>query len=287
MQRSRIGIGLAVGALGIFLAQGLRGRDADRSAPYPMPDPLYKIVSLVPTTVVKTATSCTFIDWSSRGRFVKVYRKVRLSSDVPWSGMKIQRIETSFDISQAVGLCDGEGRLGEMFVCGTYETGIATIEKWFFSYREREGRKPAEPDVFKTVVYQGTGIGSIAAIEPDPSGRFVFALGYESGTLWRIQRSLEDPLEVVADPTTLAALTTMKSMHRAVHSVEGVKYRLFETPRREWRPWGDDDDPIVVVLHDPDDDGVIDASEAIDRATYEARGYDRWDTWADPCITYH
>jgi len=278
---------LAIAAALIILALLVRPLllGAGGSVPYPMPDELYKVQDFSPRTVVRGELKRSWIDWNSKMREVRIRRSERPGTSDPWPRPTTQTITTSFDISDVVAFCDAAQNVGTLWVAGTYETGLATIEKWTATAGGPGGAGAGAVTFVKTTIFQGDEMGSIASIAPDPQGRFVLVLGYESRSVYKLTIGLGGPPQVVHDVASIPELALAKSMVRSDHPVEGPNL-LYEEPKRSWHVWTYGEDPTTILLGDEDDNGTIDSIEVLDRAAFEAAGYHLWSTWESPCFTH-
>jgi len=88
-----------------------------------------------------------------------------------------------------------------MYVAGTYDTGISTIEKWVFVYG-----LSSVPAVQKSVLYQGQSIGYVASMTEAPSGQFLFVVTDSPTKVYRVSTTGLTPPAMVYDQATISQL---------------------------------------------------------------------------------
>jgi len=237
-----------------------------------LPDDL-QTAFLLPNKVRSEPLKLDMVTWSSRNRTVEVERHRRSTEESPWT-MTSQTLSTAFEISWVSARVTSE--IGVLYVSGTYETGMSTIEKWQFIY----GLDPI-PSVNRSVLYQGTSVGIIASMALDLSGQKLFFVTYNPAKVYRIStQGLSSP-NLIADATTIEELGTSPiwSMQRRIHAAEGPKYLLVDdrhnpgqdVPSNDW----------VITLNDPDSDGVIESHSVFTVAQWDAASLDHWSNWSD------
>ena len=129
---------------------------------------------------------------------------------------------------------------------------------------------PRDP-ASRRVVYRGTHMGHIRSIVADPEGRFLLALSYPTGALYRfdlMQPGLPELLYTVGDIPHLNSATSLVVRHDVS---DGRQYVICEfdgcvmPAEYSW-----------TILSDPNNDGVLDAPITLTADDLTAAGYNEY-----------
>lgn len=229
------------------------------------------ITLIRPDTVRQESLKVDKMKWSSFHRTVTVERCRRPTPASEW-GSTTQTMSASFDIAWVAVRVTEE--IDALYVAGTYETDLNTIEKWMFTY----GSEPL-PRVRRSVLYQGSDLGNIASLALSPSGQFLFFVTYNPAKVYRIPNTELSTPTLVADEHTIQELGTgpIWTLRRRIHVTEGPKYMLADDrygPTRDLpsNAW-------VITLNDPDDDGAVDSHSVFTVAEWNEAGMDNYVHW--------
>jgi len=242
---------------------------------------------VVPTELVRPAMSGgkvvgndlrrVWIRWYGQKREVIVRRSVRASTGDPWPPTQDQKLTCSFDITALVGRC-GDGKLKAIYVAGTYDSGLSTVEAWVF------GDSGGTGSVQRYPLYQGNSLGFISDITADDQRRHVYAVTYGQPAIYRFAATpggLTANPSPLYDTTSIPALSGAKTLAFLLHATEGAKVVIGDQwPEQTWAP----PDPKTVVLEDSENDGTIDDVVVLTDAEWEARGYDSPAAWVSFCV---
>jgi len=223
----------------------------------------------------KTATKVNKIGWYSSRRTVTVERLTRPDPADSWNRSE-QVISTSFDVACATAVVGTNNEIECLYVAGTYETGLTTVEKWTFVYGLSE-----LPAVQKSVLYQGDSFGPITSMELGASNAYLFFVTHEPAMACRLSTAGLSAPTVIADSTTVPALSDAGPwrLTRRVHVSEGPKYLLVDallTNRRDVQrnDW-------VLTVNDSNDDGTPESVSTYTVAEWNAAGMDGHAKWID------
>lgn len=227
--------------------------------------------------------SCT-IWWSARGMYTRIKRNERETPSSTWYS-QTQELSASFHIIDSRTRHDQE-----LYVAGLYTTGESTIEQWTFTHPPKYSAAGAYipisqrrlPTVRRSVLYRGTSLGAIRSLEPDPQGRFLMILSHSPRALYKMSLQSPFPTETLHTTASLPALSSIVTVHYAVHLVEGIKFVL--TKKLRWQHSADgpfDTNQFVVFLNDPNDDGIFDAPITVDTISWvNYKSMSNWLLWA-------
>ena len=200
---------------------------------------------------------------------------------------QIQREKATFFVTDARSRCDAE-----LYLCGFDDDGVSIIERWAFTHPKSTDASGAKvpldkrplPTIERSVVFKGSQLGTIQALEVDPEGRFVLALTFEEPTLYTIPLPTGAP-RVLFDRKSLPEIVRMRAIHVLNHATEGRKYWLSSV----WDPTtGPGIMPVSMMLTDSKNDGSFgDAPKLstefpnLDEVTHTASGYAK--VWLPIC----
>ncbi len=256
-----------------------------------LPAELYRVASSTRTleALASNDVRITMFDWDSKRREFHVYRRHRADAQSPWSPLEKQVVSTSFDIADAVPLCNEDLDIRRAYVAGTYDNGTSTIERWDFVETTGGtggfgGGSHPQITVNRTVIFQGTELDIIAAIAVDPNEESqLLVLTYATGKLMRLPLSGVSSPILVFDSTTVPELANARSIGCRQHVTLGPTYYLNSIPGWRRSMYKNEPHPDVIVAWDTNADHVPDSQEVLSWTQYKAQGHQDLRNFVDPC----
>lgn len=254
--KKTIGLTSAVGLLlilGATIGTVLRARASQGNGILP-PDDLIKL-DLLPGTsgkAVYTDLKKSWYNWATLDQVVTVKRRERADSSSPWSE-SIQELSTSYYPVDVRWRCSGSDEIDELYVAGLYPNGDSCVERWRFKYGLSLGGAKRLPRLGRTELFRGSDLGMIRCVEPDPDGRFLLLLTYETPALYRLDLA-DGTVSLELQQSQVPVLSEMKHIYFHQHLFQGRMATLGKNRRS---------DGVVVaprnyiVLIDSDNDGVF------------------------------
>lgn len=273
----------------VFAAGLLTFSGASQSPPpQPIEPPGDLSKPIVPGNVAKAYYSDLYrawYDWETATKTVIVKRRERESATSAWVE-QIQDVSTAYFVVDVRSLCETANSIASLFIAGVYPNGEACIERWSFTYPPPPGGGgyvPIDqrrlPTIRKVELFRGAQYGHIRCIEPDPEGRFVLFLTYETPTLYR--RPLPSgAITTELTQSTVSQLADACSLYAAQHATEGRQFHLIRGTR-----WEADMDAsrVIIVLKDGNNDTVFDSPVVLTPTQWSQQGYDGPGVWLQFC----
>ena len=220
----------------------------------------------------------SWYDWDTVKKTVTIKRRTRPNFTSSWAQTE-QVVSSSFWIVDVRWVCSTSDQIETLYILGIDDVGDSVVEKWSFTYTGAP-----LPRVSRSQLYRGSGCGTLRCLEPDPQERFVLMLNLKSSpsdvtTLYRLDLST-NTISVEIDSASFAPLDGMKSMIVRQHVSEGRQYHIRQFNR--WLAGGDGDDDILVI-RDPENDGLWETPSIVNSTLYTQLGYENYQSWESPC----
>ena len=256
------------------------------------PDDLIRPISLISGSyAVKQETKKSLYGWSTLSKSVTFKRKERETTTHPWHQQE-QPLSASFFVIDVRTRCNNSGEIRSAFVAGfdgSTSPAEAVIQEWKFTYPRlpetvHQGSFYTPIDqrplltVERIVHFRGSGLGSIRCLEVDPAGRFVVFVTYENPTVYQMSLPTGTP-QVLAGSSSYPEIADIGALFATEHITEGPMIQLLPVSR--WAHGASES--WIVVLPDPNDDGVFGLPQVLTFGDQSSRGYFDASNWTRPC----